>query len=79
MNVGITNIRIIFYFKTHMFPRTYEIPVIQILNYIRQHKHCESLFLIKQFAEAPTILVIEGECHSTQHESVLPHVMKDRA
>lgn len=62
-----------------MFPRTYEIPVIKILNNIRQHKHHESLFLIKQFAEAQNILVIEGECHSVQHEIIQPHVMKDRA
>jgi len=52
MNVGLSNIRIIFYFKTHMFPRTYEIPVIKISNNIRKHKHHESLFLIKQFVEA---------------------------
>jgi hypothetical protein len=73
MKVGITNIRITFYFKTHMFPRTYGIPVIQILNDIRWHKHHESLFLIKQFAEAQNILVIEGECHSIQHRSNYPH------
>lgn len=35
-----------------MFPRTYEIPVIKILNNIRNRKHHESLFLIKQFVEA---------------------------
>jgi hypothetical protein len=35
-----------------MFPRTYEIPVIKILNNIRKHKHHESLFLIKEFVEA---------------------------
>jgi len=52
MKAGITNIRIIFYFKTHMFPRTCEIPVIKILNNIRKHKHHKNLFLIKQFVGA---------------------------
>jgi hypothetical protein len=67
MNIGITDIRITFYFKTHIYPRTYEGPVMKVVNNIRKHKHYKSLFLIKQFVDAQKKLVIETESHSIQH------------